>query len=127
MRKCEAKKDLIVLNTNNPKWGLCFIVDIKRTALIEELRTNIHVRHFAPYGQLKEITAKNPDEIPLFDCSVCKVRDVPLIYKATMVKGDKEIDIYECAHCGKVPNIAKDIKITASVKLSPPDERRRNG
>jgi len=92
-------------------------VDIGDVALIEELLKDKHVRHFAPYGQLKEVTTKNPDEIPIIDCPVCKVNDVPLIYKDTMRKGDKEIDIYECGCCGKVPNIADDIKIKSVVKL----------
>lgn len=53
----------------------------------------------------------------MFDCPICKHENVPLNYKATYTKGKITLDIYECACCGKVPNIATDIKIKSVVEL----------
>ena len=90
---------------------------VDEMAIIEELLRKKHIRHYSPYGQLKEITTKILNEIPVFNCPICNNNNVPLIYKATMEKGDKTVDIYECACCGKVPNFAHDIKIEATIKL----------
>ncbi len=117
MRKREAKQDLVVFNCHSPQWGLCFIVDVGDVATIEELLRDKHIRHYTPYGQLKVVTTKELDKVPLFDCPICRNKDIPLLYKATMTKGDKEIDIWECACCGKVPNIDKDVRIKATVEL----------
>ena len=117
MKKRDASQGLIVFNSHSPQWGLCSIVDVGDMATIEEMLRDKHIRHYAPYGQLKVVTAKEPDKVPLFDCPICGNKDVPLLHKATMVKGDKEVDIYECACCGKVPNVAKDIHIKATVRF----------
>ena len=117
MRKREAEQDLVVFNRHSPQWGLCSIIDIGNVALVEEVLKDKRVRHYAPYGQLKVVTTKEPNIVPLFDCPVCGYKDIPLLHKATMTKGDKEVDIWECACCGKVPNVAEDVVIKATVEL----------
>jgi Zn ribbon nucleic-acid-binding protein len=116
MRRKDARQDLIVYNKRQSEWGLCAIVETDEVALVEEL-FNKHSRHYVPYGALKVITTKSVDEIPLIDCPACKTENVPLSYRCTMVKGDKTIDIYECAKCGKVPNVSQDVEIKKVVKL----------
>jgi len=122
MKRRQSAIDLVVINTHNPQWGLCSIVDNSdnRIAIIEELGKVILVRHYSPYGILKEITVKEGERIPLIDCPMCKTIDVPISYKTTMTKGKKSIDIYECTICGKVPNITTDIKVKSYVELGSP-------
>jgi len=57
MKHKEAKIEQIVVNTHNPHFGLCVIVDNtdKRNAIIEELGKTKIIRHYAPYGQLKMV------------------------------------------------------------------------
>ena len=119
MKRKQARLDLVVINTRAPQWGLCAIVDVgERTATIEELTKAKMTRHYAPYGQLNVIVTKEKDgRIPLIDCPVCKTINAPLNYKTTMVKGDKSIDLYECAVCGKVPNLTDDIAIKGYVDV----------
>jgi len=120
MKRIEAQKDMIVFVTHHPEWGLCFIVDDagRGSVIVEELlKADKHVRHYTVYGRMRAITTKEPDKIPLIDCPTCGQKSVPMNYKTTMVKGDKEIDIWECACCGKVPNAAEDVEIKAYVEL----------
>jgi hypothetical protein len=119
MRKRELKNDLIVFAPSHPQWGLLFIVDIldQEVTVEELLKQDKHVRHYIPYSRLKEIRVKTPNEIPLVDCPACKNKDVPLIYKTTFTKGRIHVDIFECACCGKVPNITDDLKIKTTVNL----------
>ncbi len=122
MKRKQSTIDLVVINTHNPQWGLCSIVDNSdnRNAIIEETSKDKIVRHYSPYGQLKDIVVKEGEAIPLIDCPVCKTIDVPISFKATMTKGDKSVDIFECAVCGKVPNLATDIKIKGYVEFGSP-------
>ncbi len=119
MKRKQSAIDLVVINTHNPQWGFCSIIDNSdnRNAIIEELGKEKVVRHYSPYGMLKDIVVKEGQGIPLIDCPVCKTVDAPVSFKATMTKGDKQIDIYECSVCGKVPNLTKDIKVKYYVEF----------
>lgn len=56
--------------------------------------------------------------IPIIDCPICEAKDVPLSHEATMTKGDKAIEIWQCSSCGKVPNIANNLKIKRYISIN---------
>jgi hypothetical protein len=117
MKKKDAKLNMLVVMLTQPDWGICFIQDFpdKRNAVVEELFGKKH-HHYAPFGRLKPLDVKEGEDLLLIDCPICGIRDAPLSFKATMAKGDKSIDIYECAYCGKVPNLGVDIKIKGRIR-----------
>jgi len=50
--------------------------------------------------------------VPVIDCPICGAKDVPLSLETAMTKeGSPDIEIWSCSKCGKVPNVAEDIKV----------------
>lgn len=58
--------------------------------------------------------------IPVIDCPICGAKDVPLSCDSILSKeGESDIVVWSCSACGKVPNLAEDVKVKRC--LSPED------
>ena len=66
---------------------------------------------------------KDKKVIPVIDCPICGAKDVPLSHEATMQKeGKPDLEIWQCSSCGKVPNIAHDLKIKRYISMKELEE-----
>jgi uncharacterized Zn finger protein len=64
------------------------------------------------------MTDKTAKVIPIIDCPVCKAKDVPLSHINTLSKkGHPDVVIWECTNCGKVPNVAQNLKIKKYISV----------
>lgn len=61
---------------------------------------------------------KDKKVIPIIDCPICGKEDIPLSYEGTMTKpGNSDIEIWSCSNCGKVPNLAEDIRVKRYISI----------
>lgn len=100
-------------------WKRMFIERIDFQSLPEVIKTHTLCVATGYYRKYMAISSVNENKkiIPIIDCPTCGAKDVPLSHEATMTKGEKTIEIWACSSCGKVPNVAEDLRIKRWISI----------
>lgn len=106
-------------------WHERFTNRVSQLEIPEVIKTHtqcVGTSRFRQYWHESELY-QNKDRkfIPVIDCPICGAKDAPLSFEAEFQhkeKGRPSIIIWSCSNCGKVPNVAGDMKIKRYISIN---------